>query len=85
MGWELRCFWRLEDGDNPSPPAGVEPPLQALWYAAKTQFAEDDLVHIFERIGGNDGTPEDAGPPGSPGWHWTTGHMICQTVEYGYN
>ena len=78
-------WFRTTVRERELPPAGVEPPLQALWYAAKTQFAEDDLVDIFERIGGNDGTPEDAGPPGSPGWHWTTGHMICQTVEYGYN
>lgn len=61
-----------------APPAGLNPPLQALWFAGKTEFAVDELFEVFDRIGGNgtaaDGTvypagtsppPEVAGPPGS--------------------
>lgn len=81
-----------------TPPSGLSPPLQALWYAGKTEFNMDELYEIFDRIGGNgtaaDGTvyapgtsppPETAGPEGSAPWLWTVGHAICQTVEYGYN
>ena len=58
-----------------APPDGLSPPLQALWYAGKTEFNVAELFEIFDRIGGNgtavDGTvyaagtsppPEAAGP-----------------------
>ena len=58
-----------------APPDGLSPPLQALWYAGKTEFNVGELFEIFDRIGGNgtavDGTvyaagtsppPEAAGP-----------------------
>ena len=48
--------WFRSSLGGDAPPPGLSPPLQALWYAGKTDFDIGALHHVFDRIGaGADG------------------------------
>ena len=64
-----------------APPAGLNPPLQALWFAGKTEFAAEELFEVFDRIGGNgtaaDGTVYPAGTSPPPEVRYFLLSRVC--------
>lgn len=79
-----------------APPVGLDPPLTALWWSAKTQFDTRELgADLYMAMGQpfngggslemlTDEEPDYGAPALSPRWCWGVAHSMTQTTDFGF-